>query len=71
MAGILRDLGSSDSCSDEGGTIECLTFVHGYPYVTSEGHWVDIDRQRYVVDGRTYRKTGAHYGLGFDLVNGS
>jgi hypothetical protein len=65
----LRDLGSSDKCWGWGGSVDCLTFVHGYKY-NEDGNFV-VDGSTYNVDGRTYRRSGAHYGIGFEPQKGS
>ena len=66
---IFRDLDISDKCHDEGGSIQCLTFVHGYE-IDDDGDGVYDDTETYEVDGRTYRKTGAHYGFGLEPHKG-
>lgn len=67
---VLRDLGVSDSCVDQGGLFHCLTFVHGDAGLDKNGNWVSIDEQVYEVDDKLYRKTGGYYGLGFEPDKG-
>ncbi|KAJ4350677.1 hypothetical protein N0V95_004525 [Ascochyta clinopodiicola] len=62
----LRDIGSDDKCHEEGGSLVCIMFTHGEGGQDANGNWIGIDQQTYEADGRTYRKTGAHYGLGLD-----
>jgi hypothetical protein len=65
---VLRDLTLSDKCAGWGGYTDCLTFVHGFKQL-ADGSW-DHDPAPYDVDGRTYRKSGAHYGIAFDAAKG-
>ena len=68
---IIRDIGISDKCTDEGGFIHCLSFVHGLDTLEDDDEDEEpLDEQTYDVGDRTYRMTGAHYGLGFDLQQG-
>lgn len=69
MDRTFRELGLSDKCRDEGGLIECVTFLHGWEGYNPDGTQ-DIKDSHYDVDGKTYRLTGAHYGFGFDLQQG-
>ncbi|KAJ4991638.1 hypothetical protein SVAN01_02753 [Stagonosporopsis vannaccii] len=63
-----RDLGMSDKCYGWGGWIDCVIFLHGFKQ-DEQGDW-EPDDSPYVVDGRTYRRSGAHYGLAFDSLRG-
>src|SRR5690242_10819342 len=65
---VLRDLGMSDKCYGWGGWLDCVIFLHGFKE-DEEGDW-EPDDSPYVVDGRTYRRSGAHYGIAFDSQRG-
>lgn len=64
MDHVLRDLGLSDKCHGWGGWMDCLTFVHGFKQL-EDGSW-DLDPSTYDVEGKTYRRSGAHYGIALD-----
>lgn len=68
MERVLADLGVSDMCHGWGGSIDCITFVHGLTQ-SEDGSW-EYDAEPYVVDGKTYRRSGAHYSVAFDAPNG-
>ncbi|KAF3040968.1 hypothetical protein E8E12_009025 [Didymella heteroderae] len=65
---VLRDLTLSDKCAGWGGSLDCLTFVHGFKQL-ADGKW-EHDPAPYDVDGKTYRRSGAHYGMAFDASQG-
>ncbi|KAF3053165.1 hypothetical protein E8E11_011261 [Didymella keratinophila] len=65
---VLRDLSLSDKCAGWGGYLDCLTFVHGSKQL-ADGKWKH-DPAPYDVDGKTYRRSGAHYGIAFDASKG-
>jgi hypothetical protein len=65
----LGDLSVSDKCDDQGGSIQCLTFVRGFEGCDQDGN-ESVNDQTYDADGKTYRKTGAHYGLAFEPQGG-
>lgn len=68
--GALEDLGISDKCVDKGGSVHCLTFVHGRPDFDDNNNWVPIDQKTYEANGKTHRATGAHYGFGLEPNKG-
>jgi hypothetical protein len=65
---VLRDLSLSDKCAGWGGYLDCLIFVHGFKQ-SADGKW-EHDPAPYDVDGKTYRRSGAHYGIAFDASKG-
>ncbi|KAJ8107616.1 hypothetical protein OPT61_g8743 [Boeremia exigua] len=69
MDDILDDLGLSSNSDVYGGSIQCTVLSHGYD-VDSDGEESTYDFDEYMVDGRMYRKTGAHYGFGIQPKQG-
>lgn len=65
---VLRDLTVSDKCAGWGGFMDCLTFVHGFKQL-ADGSW-NQDPTPYYVDGKIYRRSGAHYSIAFDAAKG-
>lgn len=68
--GVLRDMGSSDTLFQDGGDIRLVSFRHGVPTMRDNGDWVTIDQQRYKVNDKEYRYTGAWYNFALDEING-
>ncbi|KAJ8117173.1 hypothetical protein OPT61_g1559 [Boeremia exigua] len=67
---VLRDIGSSDTLSTNGGDIRLVSFVHGTSKQSDNGEWLSFEQQHYEVDGKTYRYTGAWYNFALNEING-
>lgn len=48
--------------------MDCITFTHGFKQ-GDDGDW-EADPSIYEVDGKWYRRSGAHYSLAFDFEKG-
>ncbi len=67
---VLRDMGVSDKLIDAGGDIQLVSFRHGMSKLLDNGDWQAVGEQRYEVNGKSYRYTGAWYNFAMDEVNG-